>query len=158
MMPERINLNAVVEGMEMQWDDAHSYLHRPTGRVVTVSDDALAAAERDDDESMSLEELEDARQILEAGSAYVELPDRFEIDEYRIMERFARGIADAGARDAVLTALHGRGAFRYFKDTVHRLGLTKSWYAYREARYLDVARAWCDAHDIAYDESALPGA
>ena len=157
-MPERVRLSDVVEGMEMQSDEMHSFLHRPTGRIVTVSDEALAAAEDDDDESASPEELADARKILEAESEYLELPDRFEIDEYRMMERFARGIADASARDAVLRAMHGRGAFRYFKDTVHRLGLAKSWYAFRDECYLDVAREWCEANDVAYDESPPAGA
>ena len=45
------------------------------------------------------------------------------------------------------------GAFRRFKDTVHRLGLADAWYASRERGYSDVARNWCEANDIPLDSS-----
>jgi hypothetical protein len=144
--------------MEMQSDEMHSFLHRPTGRVVTVSGEALAAAEDDDEEWVSEEELADARKVLAADDEYVALPDRFEIDEYRMMERFARSLTEASARDAALTALRGRGAYRYFKDTVHRLNLAKSWYAYRDESYRQVARDWCDEQGVEYDDSPPPDA
>jgi len=152
-MVARVNVGAIVEGLEMQSDDMHSFLHRPTGRVVTVSDEALAAAEDDDEEWVTAEELADARRIVTAADEYLALPDRFDIDEYRIMERFARNIVDDRARDDALTALRGRGAFRYFKDTVYRLGLIKSWYAFRDECYREVARAWCETHGVEYDDS-----
>jgi hypothetical protein len=155
-MSLRVHVNAVVEGMEMQSDDMHSYLHRATGRIVIVSDDAFAAAENDDEEWVTPEELAEARSILAADDAYVELPDRFEINEYRMMERFAENLADGSARDAALRSLHGRGAFRYFKDTVHSLGVAKSWYAFRDECYRQVAREWCDANGIECDDSPHP--
>jgi len=148
----QVQIDAIVEGMEMQSDDMHSFLHRPSGRVVTVSDDALAAAEDDDDEAVSDEELAEAHQILSAEDEYLALPDRFEIDEYRMMERFARGLR-AAERDATLRSLHGRGAFRYFRDTVHQLGLINAWYAFRDEAYREVARSWCEEHGIACDSS-----
>jgi len=152
-MSVRVQISAIVEGMEMQSDDMHSFLHRPSGRVVTVSDEALAAAENDDDEWVTPEELAEARRIVSAQGEYLELPDRFEIDEYHMMERFARGLGTAEA-EAALRSLRGRGAFRYFKDTVHELGLAKAWYAFRDESYRDVARAWCEAHDVAHDFDA----
>ena len=150
-MPVRIG--EIVDGMEMQSDEMHSFLHRPSGRIVTVSDDALAAAERDDEEWFIPEELADARRIVTAEDEYVALPDRFEINEYHMMERFARSLASDADREAALASLRGRGAFRYFKDTMHRLGLAKSWYAYRDDCYREVARAWCDSHGVEYDDS-----
>jgi hypothetical protein len=150
-MPIRVRLSAIVEAMEMQSDEMTSYLHRPTGRVLTVSDEAFRAAEDDDEEWVEPEELADARSVLAAEDEYLALPDRFEIDEYRMMERFATGLDDAAARDAAQAALRGRGAFRFFKDTVHRLGLAPAWYAHRDNAYLDVARAWCEANGIEHD-------
>ena len=147
----RVLLSAIVEGMEMQSDEMTSYLHRPTGRVLTVSEEALSAAEADDEQWVEAEELADAREILTGGDQYLALPDRFEIDEYRMMERFAAGVEDSGARDAALIALHGAGAFRRFKDTMHRLGLADAWYNFRDHGYEQVARAWCEANDIEPD-------
>ena len=154
-MSPRVAVSEIVEGLEMQSDEMKSFLHRPTGRVVRISDEAFRAAEDGDahGEWIGPEELEDACRLLEGDDQYLALPDRFEIDEYHMMEGFARRLSDATQRDAALTALRGRGAFRYFKDTVHRLGLAKSWYAYRDERYREVARAWCETNDIEYDDS-----
>lgn len=99
----------------MQSDEMTSYLPRPTGRVLTVSDEAFRAAEDDDEESVESQELAEARSVLAAEDEYLALPDRLEIDEYRMMERFATGLDDAAARDEALAALRGRGAFRFFK-------------------------------------------
>lgn len=149
-MSTRVEIGAIVEGMEMQSEETHSFLHRPSGRIITVGDEALEAAENDEEEWVSPEELADARQIVSESDEYLALPDRFEIDEYRMMERFAQGLGDA-ERDAALRALRGRGAFRYFKDTVHRFGLAKAWHEFRDECYRDVARDWCEAHGLAHD-------
>jgi hypothetical protein len=146
--------------MEFQSDEMTSYLHRPTGRVIVVSNEAMRAAEQGDGVETWVEqaELADARRILAGGHDYLPLPDRYEIDEYRMMERFAARIPDASRRDEVLDAVQRRGAFRNFKDTVKRLGLADEWYRYRDGAYEDVARAWCDAHDIPLDPSAVADA
>jgi hypothetical protein len=92
--------------------------------------------------------LEDARSLLNDPDDYVQLPNRLEIDEYQMMERFAAGVAGPLPRAAVQDALHGRGAFRRFKDAVQRYGLADDWYRYRDRSYEDVARTWCKAHSI----------
>ena len=149
----RVPIGEIVDGLQIQSDEMYSYLHRPTGRVVIVSDDALAAAEEDDEEWVADEELATARSILTAEDEYLPLPDRHEIDEYRMMERFATQLTDDREVDEVLTALRGRGAFRYFKDTVHRLGLAKAWYADRDECYAAIAREWCVANGVEFDDS-----
>ncbi len=94
-VPGSVRLQDILDGMEFQSDELTAYLHRPTGRVIAVSEEALYSAEEgagaDDVDEL---ELADARGILEGGDNYLALPDRFEIDEYRMMERFAAGVAD----------------------------------------------------------------
>jgi hypothetical protein len=152
----RVQLKDILEGMEFQSDEVTAYLHRPTGRVLAVSDEALLAAEEgagaDEVEEF---ELADARAILESGGEYLALPDRFEIDEYRMMERFAAGVTDPAAQAELEHALRGRGAFRRFKDAVHQLGLAKEWYASRDRGYESVARAWCETHGIMVEPPAV---
>jgi hypothetical protein len=151
----RVQLKDILEGMEFQSDEVTAYLHRPAGRVIAVSDEALQPAEEGAgaDEVEELE-LADARGILEAGEDYLALPDRFEIDEYRMMERFAAGVADPAAQAELGDALRGRGAFRRCKDAVRRLELAEEWYAYRDRGYEAVARAWCEAHAIVVESPA----
>lgn len=150
-MAESVRLNDILEGMDFQSDESPSYLHRPTGRVINISDEAMRSAEDGDDEFVEPEELAAARGILAGGSDYLPLPDRFEIDEYRMMERFASGIGDSGVRDEVLRTLHGSGAFRRFKDAVQRLEVAEEWYAYRDRAYERVARDWCEVNGIELD-------
>lgn len=152
-MQVRVQLKAILEGMEIQSDELTAYLHRPTGRVIIVSAEAMASAEAGPEGVPGVDEVElaDARGVLSGGTDYVQLPDRFEIDEYRMMEQFAGGVADPSVRTELQDALHGRGAFRRFKDTVRCHDLAVEWYGYRDRGYEDVARAWCDEHSLTID-------
>ena len=147
----RARLKNIVEGMEFQSDEMTAYFHRPTGRVLPISDEAFAAAEEGDEEWVEPEELAEARSILAHEDEYVALPDRVEIDEYRMMERFAVGSQDTEQREELLRALHGAGAFRRFKDAVHRQGVADEWYSFRDHGYEKVAREWCEANNIEID-------
>jgi len=57
---------------------------------------------------------------------------------------------DTQERDALEGALHGKGAFRRFKDLCYSLDLAQDWYAYRNAEYEAFAVRWCDAHGLAW--------
>ena len=50
-MSLRVKLSDIVDALEMVSDTRFVYLHSPTGKLVTVTDDELRAAERDDDPS-----------------------------------------------------------------------------------------------------------
>jgi isopentenyl phosphate kinase len=49
-----------------------------------------------------------------------------------------------------LSAVHGAGAFRHFKNAIQRLGLENSWFQYREAAVERVAKEWLDENKIPY--------
>ncbi len=152
-----VALEEIVEGMQWQSDDMTSYLNTKTGQVVSVSDDDLASAEVGDPSKQlsdwEAEAIGIARAVLQ-GSDYVALPDQFEIDEYRIMERFASD-AEEAVRERLLRAIRGSGAFRYFKDTVHELGLAQEWYSFRGQAYEQIAADWCRDNGIDYSRSTL---
>lgn len=151
-----VRLSDILEGMEFQSDEVTVYLHRPTGRVLAVSEEAMQAAEEGARTDAGMEEVDlvAVRGILEAGDDYLPLPDRFEIDEYRMMTRFASGVADPAVRAQLEDALRGRGAFRRFRDAVRAFGLADQWYRHRDHGYEDVARAWCEEHGLVVDPPA----
>ena len=93
-----------------------------------------------------------AGEIIETDH-YLPLPDRFEINEYRIMERFCDSVNDDDIRDDLCNAIRGRGAFRRFKDRVHAYGMAEVWYRYRDAALREIALAWCEEHRIPYTET-----
>jgi hypothetical protein len=66
------------------------------------------------------------------------------------MERFAGSLTDAAVSDELDAALHGRGAFRRFKDTVRRLGIADKWYQFRQTALEEIAIEFLEAHGIAF--------
>src|SRR5215467_5648149 len=121
-MATPVKLTEIIEGMDFQSDERSSFLNLTTGDVVSITDEELRAAEND----APLEDFPDwqhdtiriAGEIL-ATDHYLPLPDRFEIHEYSIMERFCLSVDDEDMRDDLCKAIRGRGAFRYFKDRIH---------------------------------------
>jgi hypothetical protein len=71
-----------------------------------------------------------------------------------MMRDFALSVEDAAASEALLDAIHGRGAFRYFKDRVKEKGLTENWHVFRTDRYRQIALDWCEAHGLELDTDA----
>jgi hypothetical protein len=64
------------------------------------------------------------------------------------MNRFAQSLESTGVRGDLLNALHGRGAFRHFKDTARRHRIEEAWYAYRTEALRTIAIGWCDENSI----------
>jgi len=152
----RVKLSDIVEGLELQSDESFSYLNTATGEVVSVTTEELRATEEDepldDFPDWQHDAIRMARDIVETDH-YLPLPDRFEINEYRIMERFCLSVDDEDMRDDLCDAIRGRGAFRRFKDRMQLYGLAEDWYRYRDATLREIAIAWCEAHGIAYTET-----
>jgi len=153
---DMVKLSDILDALEFQSDTMQHYFDRQTNRVVMVSeDDVLAAEDGLDDEApdWQRESIAAARAIAadEQERRFVALPGSFEIDEWDMMQRFASGVTNAAASAALLDAIHGRGAFRMFKDSVGRLGLDKQWFAFRDDSYRAVATEWCQEHDIPLD-------
>jgi hypothetical protein len=158
-MPNRVKLSAIVEAMEMQFDESHSYLDKQAGEVVMLSDEELAAAEDQGDPADYPQWQQDNIELAKAfhaddGSRFLPLPDRFEINEWDMMRDFASGLENADQAEALLTAIQGRGAFRYFKDRLHELGLAEAWFEFRTGRYRQAALDWCQENGLEVDAEA----
>jgi len=149
----RVKLSDLIEGMDFQSDECFSYLNTATGEVVSVTTEELRAIEEDapleDFPAWQHDAIRIAKDIIETDS-YLQLPDRFEINEYRIMERFCLSVDDEDMRDDLCDAIRGRGAFRRFKDRMQLYGMAEEWYRYRDAALREIAVAWCEAHGISY--------
>jgi hypothetical protein len=149
----RVKLSDLIEGMDFQSDEQSSFLNLTTGEVVSITDEELRAAENDEPLEDFPEWQHDAIRIageIRETDHYLPLPDRFEIHEYRIMERFCLSVDDDDLRDDLSGAIRGRGAFRRFKDRVQAYGIAEEWYRYRDAALREIAMAWCEEHGIPY--------
>lgn len=148
-----VSLRDVVEQMDQWSDEATAYINRKTGELITLTHEELALAE-DPDEALDAPQwqkdlLPKAQEVLASGD-FIPLPSKFDIHEWSIMERFAQSLTDTAASDELDAAIHGRGAFRRFKDAVHRLGIENEWYRFRESALEEIASEFLEEHGIAY--------
>jgi Uncharacterised protein family (UPF0158) len=155
-MAVQVKLKEIIEGLEFLTDEGTSYLNTTTGEVVSITDEELRAAENDepleDFPEWQHDAIRIAGEIIETDH-YLPLPDRFEINEYCMMERFCLSVDDEDMRDELRDTIRGRGAFRRFKDRMQLYGMAEEWYQYRDAALREIAIAWCEEHGIQYTET-----
>ena len=156
----RVKLSDIIDAMDIQMDESLSYVDKETGEVLTFMHEELVAAEDDepldDFPEWQQESIRKAKKIIYEDNA-PSLPTNFDIHEYRIMENFCYSIEDERISDSLCRAISGRGAFRYFKDTIHRFGIQDDWYKYRYEAFREIAIEWCEDNNIEYiDDTEKP--
>ena len=153
-----IQLRAIVDALEIQGDEIKSYLNRQTGEVVTLSNEEMSAAEDgaavEDFPEWQQELIRHAIAILETDY-YLRLPDQFQIHEWSIMRDFCDSVQDERLREELLDKIHGKGAFRHFKDSLYRHGIEKRWFRFYNEALQQIARNWLVKNDIAYQEGEI---
>lgn len=144
-----VSVAAIVNQIDAISDTATLYVNRVSGDLRIVDpenddwDDDDDEAEENDEGGGDIPEWlaqeEGQSPNLAESPDWVALLDRFDVDEYDIMRRFARNARPAASRD-LEDALHGKGAFRRFRDVVHRRGLDEEWYRFRDERLSDLVK------------------
>ena len=151
-MSATVLLKDIVDALEMQFDESPSFLDLDTGQVETVSRDLLNEAEEPGEEEPDLpewqkSEWEIAKRVV-STDRFVKLPTKFDIHEWTIMEEFSYSVDSRPIQANLIHALHGRGAFRHFKDTVRRHGIEQDWFKFRDEALREIAIEWCEEHQI----------
>ena len=147
-----VSLRDVVEALDLESDELRSCLDPDTGEIVTFNAEEARIAESGKWETAPAwmqEYLPKVKRALE-DDRMLELPDRAHIDEWRMMQDFAAEQEQCRCQPELLSAIHGSGAFRRFRDAIRRLGLEDSWYRYRHAAIERVAREWLEENQIPY--------
>jgi len=158
-MAVRVKLSEIVDALDMHPPESSFLLDKKTGKIIFIEHAVLEAVEDGDlDELLAdcpewqKDDYRAARDYLDREDDFVSLPDPFEIDEYRMMERFSLSLDDERMSDELYDAIKGRGAFRMFKSTIHRLGIQQQWYDYRDAEIVALAKEWCEREGIEFTE------
>jgi len=155
-MAIRVKLDDIIEGLESQSDESHSFLDKRTGKVVSISDEEMQAAEDDE----PIEDYPDwqqglvriAKEIVEETGDYIALPIKFDINEYRIMERFCLSLDDDEMSETFYNLIKGSGAFGRFKNAIHEYDIADDWYKYRNDALKEIAIEWCQEKGVEFDE------
>jgi hypothetical protein len=151
-MPATVRLQALVEALEMQFDEHLSFLDLDTGEVETVAADLLSLAEESSAQEPDIlewqkHEWETAKRIAATGR-FLKLPSKHDVHEWVIMQEFADTVDSETTRRQLLQAIHGPGAFRWFKDVLRRHSIEPAWYAFRTETLRNIARRWCAEHNL----------
>jgi len=149
-----VSLQSVVNEMDVLDEEWTAYINKKTGELVTVTEEEanLVDAGGEDDEFIpdwQRETLPKVREVLESDD-FVALPDKFEIHEYSIMERFCLSLSDEELQDELLYAIRGSGAFRRFKDAIYRKEIQDDWYRFRDESIKDIAIDFLESEGIAW--------
>lgn len=155
-MKNAVDLKKLIDEMDMQFESIKTYVNKNTGEIVSVSSDKLRDIE--DGEIVppytgfpdwEKEELELCEEIIDSD-LYIEIPSKYEIDEYSIMEDFCLLQEDAKISDELYRSIKGKGAFSRFKDRIRRYNIEDEWYKYKEERLKELAIRWCEENEIDY--------
>jgi hypothetical protein len=155
-MEARVKLSDIIEGLEFQSDESSSFLNKKTGEVVLMTDYAMRAAE----ENEPFEDVPDwerdlvaiAREILAESGEYIQLPTKYDIDEYSIMENFCTFMDKKEIGDILYDLISGSGAFRRFKDAIYKYGVEEEWFKYRDKAIKEIAIEWCHQNNIEFED------
>jgi hypothetical protein len=150
MADATVSLDEVLEALDGP-DEWGKWVDRETGRVIMFPSEVMSAVEEDQTARFGDWEevdVEDAKAVFDHPDRYVALPDRFEINEWDIMRDFAESRENRPHRKELLDAIHGSGAFRFFKSTIKRFGIEKDWYRFRDETMLDIAKRWLEENGL----------
>jgi len=155
-MAIRVKLDEIIEGLEFQSDERHSFLDKRTREVVSISDEEMRVAEDED----PIEDFPDweqdlvriAKEIVDETGNYIELPTKFDINEYSIMEKFCLSLNDAEMCETFYNLIKGGGAFGRFKNAIHEYDIADDWYKYLNNALKEIAIEWCQEKGIEFDE------
>ena len=154
-MAADVKLDAIIEALEMADDSISSYLDLETGKVHSITDEEYDLAEDpptviEDLPEWQLEAVNLARSIREQeGKRYLALPDRFDVHEWAIMDRFSETLKNAQMKNDFRSGIRGAGAFRLFKRLLDEYTLWDAWNRFKQLELRQMAIQWCEENGIA---------
>ncbi|HUY15618.1 MAG TPA: UPF0158 family protein [Terriglobia bacterium] len=165
MMPAVVKLEDIIEALELVPDEAGYFLCVETGEVHRVTDEEFRVVKKDESRAEYLrrpawqrQAMEVARKIQEGeGKRYLELPGKFDVHEWEIMDRFALSIQDERVSNDLRSGIRGAGAFRMFESLLDEYDLRDRWNRFKQAKLREMAEEWCEANGIPFREKPSKG-
>jgi len=155
-MAAEVELDLIIEALEMADDSISSYLDVETGEVHSITEEEFDLAE---DPQTAIEDLPNwqreavtlARSIQkQEGKRYVALPDKFDVHEWAMMDRFSMTLRKAQMRNDFHGGIRGAGAFRLFKHLLTEYDLWDAWNRFKQVELRQMAIEWCKENGITY--------
>ena len=151
----KVKIDDIIDAVDFDSDMSESFLNSKTEQVCLFTDEELRAAENDVDLSDSAqwycEAVASAKHYLENQDEYLSLPEKYDFNEYRIIEKFVVRVVIPKQSQMLAQSIHGKGAFRRFKTVLERLGLVDEWYKLRGQKLLEFVEFWCKENKIDFE-------
>lgn len=148
----KAKLQDIIDAVDFNSELSQSYLNKKTGEVCVYTDEELQAVEDNEDLSDShewyREAVSRARLFIENEDDYLPLPEKYDFNEYRVMEKFISRLPVQEQADSLFRAIEGKGAFRRFKDTLERFALVDQWYEYKDKQLREFVEYWCEDNGV----------
>jgi hypothetical protein len=150
----KVSLQDVLDAMELSSDESTSYINVKTGEIEMLTDEEVDLVEDEelDEENLAewlRERLPKVREVLDSDD-FLPLPGKFEIHEWKIMERFSISQTNDSVRHELLDAIHGAGAFRSFRGAIRRNDIEDNWFTFRRSALEEIAKEWLTAQDLSF--------
>jgi hypothetical protein len=158
-MAAEVELDVIIEALEMADDSISSYLDVETGEVHSITEEEFDLAE---DAQTAMEDLPNwqreavmlARSIQkQEGKRYMALPDKFDVHEWAMMDRFSMTMRDAQMRNDFHGGIRGAGAFRLFKHLLTEYNLWDAWNRFKQVELRQMAIQWCEENSVTFRQA-----
>jgi len=150
-----VSLRELVDELKIVTDEQHVFLNKITGKVVMLTEEDISTVESGDDteerQDWEQDVFEQAKEVSSSGN-YLELPSKFDIHEYKIIERFCLDFPDERISDELLDEIRGSGAFRRFNDAVYKYGIEQDWFKFQDEAFKEIVISWLESNNISYSE------
>lgn len=132
MIELELDWEALAVAFENQLPNSHSYLEFGTGKVHTQNCAPGASP-----------------QPPGPAEDYLYIQPRPSREGYRTMQRFIETVAEPKLKEALSSALVGKGAFRRFKDQLLDYPeIRQQWFAFKDAEVYAYIRSWLEREGI----------
>lgn len=138
----KIRLSQVVDAIRSASNEFEYFYDTETGKTVFLADESITGI---DNEKL-------AGLIENSGDRFRRFPTKYDIHEYHIMENFVYSLPAGAAKQELVTAICGRGAFRRFKQEIHYHRIEPQWYAFQAQAYREIAIQWCQEERLEYED------
>lgn len=146
----KINLNDVIEAIEFEGELLKHYYNKETGVIIYVEDESTSKYKAEDIKNIeNFEEWEreliiSLHHLKEHPEEYIQLPNKDEINEETMMIQFLKSLDNHNNEKDI-----EGDSIRKYIESIEKLS---EWYDYRENAEYNIAKEWCEKHNIQYLE------
>lgn len=147
----KANVDEIIDLIDKQSDEMLCFLDTKTGEPFFLDSEMYSAIEDEEDldsfADWQVDEIQKAKEIFDSEN-YLELPEHFEINEYKIMEDFSGSVENKFFSKKMQDAIQGKGAFKRFKDALYQYKLWDEWNKFKENALRRLVIEWCNDNGL----------